>query len=270
MHEDDLPIEEYIYTEILKERHADITRFNELIDLNDSSNEEAATELLYVSKRLFYNHHGLDQVMAARTNLLSFFDVDTDDDQIPASMNGGIAEHDDLIEDVLNALGDLEDLKKLNIKKLANRYPEVSFLTLVKIVLMEIKEEPARKILKQLDEALSIYPDDLLLQFEKESIENREGKTAQLITYDYLKQNTASAIFKRKSIHSFELMSLHTAIFEFLISQNDVLMLDALMFASKTLFPEWEDAWSDKEVYSEIMKVEFCKMIINSTGAKMS
>ena len=263
MHEEDLPIEDYIYTEALKERHSDIGRFKELIELNDSSNEDAATELLYICKRLFYNHHGLDLIMAARTNMLQFFDVETNDDLIPVTMNGGIAEHDELVEDVLNSLEDIEDLKKLNIKKLANRFPEVSFLSLMKIVMMEINEEPAKKILKQLDDALSIYPDDLLLQLEKESILNREGQNGKLISYDYLKKSTVSNIFKRKNIHSFELMSLHTAIFEFLVAQNDVLMLDALMFASKTLFPEWEESWSDKEVYSEVLKLEFCKLIIN-------
>lgn len=264
MYEDELPIEDYIYSEVLKERHDDSKRFNELIALNDASNEDAATELLYVSKRLFYNFYGLDKIMDARNTILHFFDVDTDDDTIPTSMNGGINEHDELIEDVLNALGDIEDLKKLNPKKLANRYPEVSFLTLIKIVLMEIQEEAPKKIIRQLDEALSIYPDDTLLKLEQEAIFNREGKKGELISDEIIKSTTASGLFKRKVIHSFELMSLHTALFEYLVCKKDILMLDALMFASQTLFPEWEDAWADKEVYSEILKVEFCKLNVNT------
>ncbi|MCG8578515.1 MAG: hypothetical protein MI866_01270 [Bacteroidales bacterium] len=264
MYEDELPIEEYIYSEALKERHEDSKRFNELIALNDVNDEDAATELLYVSKRLFYNYYGLDKVMDARNTILHFFDVDTDDDTIPSTMNGGIHEHDDLIEDVLNALDDTDDLKKLNPKKLANRYPEISFLTLIKIVLMEIQEEAPKKIIRQLDEALSIYPDDILLKLENESLLYREGRSGALITDDMIKSTTASDIFKRKAIHSFELISLHTALFEYLVNKNDILMLDALMFASQTLYPEWEDAWSDKEVYSEILKVEFCKLNVNS------
>ncbi|WP_430816063.1 hypothetical protein [Carboxylicivirga sp. RSCT41] len=260
MYEEELPIEEYIYSEALKERHEDSKRFKELIALNDASDEDAATELLYVSKRLFYNYYGLDKVMDARNTILHFFDVDTDDDVIPATMNGGINEHDDLIEDVLNALDDIDDLKKLNPKKLANRYPELSFLVLIKIVLMEIQEEAPKKILRQLDEALSIYPDDILIRLEHESVINREGKNGGLVSDDFIKNTTASGVFKRKAIHSFELMSLHTALFEYLAGKKDILMLDALMFASQTLYPEWEDAWSDKEVYSEILKVEFCKL----------
>ncbi|MBK3518045.1 hypothetical protein [Carboxylicivirga marina] len=260
MYEEELPIEEYIYNEALKERHEDTQRFKELIALNDASNEDAATELLYVSKRLFYNFYDLDVIMAARNTMLHFFDVDTDDDVISSTMNSGISEHNDLIEDILNALDDIDDLKKLNLKKLANRYPELPFLSLMKIVLMEIEEAPTKKIINQLEDALSIYPDDLLLKLEQESILNRNSKKAGWISDDFIKHKTASQIFKNKVIHSFELMTLHTAIFEYLVSKNDILMLDALIFASQTLYPEWEDAWSDKEVYSEILKVEFCKL----------
>ena len=262
-YEDELPIEDYIYTEALKERHADTERFKDLIEVGDSNNEDAATELLYVCKRLFYNYHGLDQVMAARNTMLHYFDVETNDDTIPSTMNGGIAEHDELIDDVLNAMDDINDLKKLNVKKLANRYPEVSFFTLMKIVLMEINEEPSKKILNQLEDALSIYPDDFLLKLEKEAMLNREGKPGQMIDKSFI-NGKASERFKRQALHSFELMSLHTAIFEYFVSTKDVLMLDALMFASQTLYPEWEDAWSDKEVYSEIMKVQFCKLTTGS------
>lgn len=264
MYEEELPIEEYIYNEALKERHEDSKRFKELIALNDVNDEDAATELLYVSKRLFYNFYGLDKIMDTRNTILHFFDVDTDDDTIPTTMNSGISDHNELIEDVLNSLEDMEDLKKLNPKKLANRYPEVSFLTLIKIILMEIQEEAPKKILRQIDEALSIYPDDILLRLEQEAIFNREGKSGSLISDDLIKTTTASMLFKRKVIHSFELMSLHSALFEYLVNNKDILMMDALMFASQTLFPEWEEAWGDKEVYSEILKVEFCKLNIKA------
>ncbi|MCU4157354.1 hypothetical protein J1N10_15365 [Carboxylicivirga sp. A043] len=263
MYEEELPIEEYIYSEALKERHEDSQRFKELIALNDASDEDAATELLYVSKRLFYNFYGLDKVMDARNTILHFFDVDTDDDTIPSTMNCGLDEHNELIEDVLNALDDVDDLKKLNPKKMANRFPELPFLTLMKIVLMEIQEETPNKILKQLDDALSIYPDDILLKLEQESALSREGKKGKFISDEFVHSTTASGLFKRKVIHSFELMSLHAALFEYLVSKKDILLLDALMFASQTLYPEWEDAWSDKEVYSEILKVEFCQLNVN-------
>ncbi len=261
-YEEDLPIEEYIYSEPLKERHYDIERFKELIKVNDSSNEEAATELLYVSKRLFYNHHGLDKVMMARDAMLHFWDVETDDDTIPSTMNDGILEHDELIEEVLNAMGDMEDLQKLNIKKLANRYPELSFLSLIKIILLELQEAAPNKILKQLDEILSIYPDNLLLKLEKETQLHKHGREGAFINNGMLTNKRASEIFKRSSIHSFELMSLNTSIYEFLVHHKDILLLDALMFASQTLYPEWEDAWSDKLLYSEILKVQFCQMLV--------
>lgn len=262
-YDEELPIEEYIYNEPLKERHEDISRFKQLIDLNDSTDEDAATELLYISKRLFYNQHGLDIILNARNTVLNFFDVDTDDDTIPTTMNGNIKDHDDLIDEILNAMDDIEELKKMNIKKLCNKYPEVPFLTLIKIVLMELTEEPSKKILKQLEDALSIYPDDILLQLEQDAIACREGKTAQFINHQTLNQRNASSIFNnRKAIHSYELMSINTALYEYFVSQNDLIMLDALMFASQTLYPEWEDAWTDKELYSEILKVQFCKLLV--------
>ncbi|MBR8534646.1 hypothetical protein KDU71_03670 [Carboxylicivirga sediminis] len=266
-YEEELPIEDYIYNEALKERHYDMERFKELIAVNDSSNEEAATELLYVSKRLFYNHHGLDKIMMARDTMLHFWDVETDDDTIPATMNSGIKEHDELIEDVLNAMSDMDDLQKLNIKKLANRYPELSFLSLMKIILLELQEATPSKIMKQLDEALSIYPDDILLKLEKDTQLNKQEKKGSYITSSLLESKKASELFRRQSIHSFELMSLNTAIYEFLVNQKDILSLDALMFASQTLYPEWEDAWSDKLLYSEILKVQFCQMLVAGNQA---
>ena len=262
MYDEELPIEDYIYQEPLKERHDDIKRFKELIEVNDSTNEDAAVELLYTSKRLFFNHYGLDIIMAARNSMLHFFDIETDDDHIPPSMNGGNTEHDELIEEVLNAMDDLDELKKLNLKKLSNRYPEVPFLSVMKIIVMELTEEAQKKIINQLEDALSIYPNDLLLQLEKDSILNQQEKHGEFITEDLLANKTASAIFNsRKQLHSFELMSIHSAIFEYLVNKKDILMLDALMFASQTLYPEWEDAWSEKELYGEILKVQFCKMI---------
>ncbi|WP_439185015.1 hypothetical protein [Carboxylicivirga taeanensis] len=264
-YDDDLPIEDYIYNEPLKERHYDIERFKELIELNDSSNEEAATELLYVSKRLFYNQHGLEKVMEARNSMLRFWDVDTDDDTIPSTMNSGIPEHDELIDEVLNAMDDMEDLQKLNIKKLANRYPELSFLALIKIIVLELQETAPAKIMKQLDEALSIYPDDLLLKLEKEAQVNKLNKEGAFITDALVNNQKASELFKRSNIHSFELMTLHTALYEYFVNKKNVLQLDALMFASQTLYPEWEDAWSDKLLYSEILKVQFCQLLVTSS-----
>ncbi len=261
-YEEDLPIEDYIYNEPLKERHYDIERFKALIELNDSDNEEAATELLYVSKRLFYNHHGLEKIMIARDAMLHFWNVETDDDTIPTTMNSGIAEHNELIEEVLNAMDDMEDLQKLNIKKLSNRFPELSFLALMKIVVMELQEAAPNKIMKQLDEALSIYPDDLLLKLERETQLNKLDKEGQFITETLIVNSNAAELFKRSTIHSFELMTLHSALYEFLVNKKDILLLDALMFASQTLYPEWEDAWSDKLLYSEILKVQFCQMLI--------
>lgn len=261
MYDEELPIEEYIYKEALKERHEDSERFKALIELNDSNDEDAATELLYVSKRLFYNYHGIDKIMEVRNSMLHFWDVETDDDIIPSTMNSGLTEHDELIDEVLNGLSDIDDLRKLNLKKLANRHPELPFLTLMKVVVMDIMEEPSKKIQAQLDDALSIYPDDVLLKLQNETLLNRNGKNGSVLNNNFLDAQTASSFFKRKTIHSFELMSLHTAIYEYLVNSNNLLLLDALMFASQTLYPEWEDAWSDKELYSEILKVEFCKLV---------
>jgi len=127
---------------------------------------------------------------------------------------------------------------------------------------MELLEEAPKKIFKQLEEALSIYPDDLLIQLEKDTFLSRQEKDSVFISTEMINTQTASQLFKsRKELHSYELMSLNTALYEHLVNQKDLVMLDALMFASQTLYPEWEDAWSEKELYSEILKVQFCKMI---------
>lgn len=260
-------LEDYIYEDKAKEQQTDFERFHSLLELGQDGNEESANELLMITRRLFYNHYGQDVILNSRQQLLDFFDVEINDDHIPATMNSGNTEHDELIEEVLNALDDVDDLKKLNPKKLASRYPELPFLTLVKIIQMELEEAPAKKIKNQLEEALSIYPNDILLQLEKDVQLSRNGQDGKLINLNVLKQTVSKLFQGRTILHSFELMSLHTTLFENFIQKKEVLLLDALIYASYTLYPEWEDLWEEKELYGELMKVEMVKMF-KSWGVK--
>ncbi|MCU4175101.1 hypothetical protein [Carboxylicivirga sp. N1Y90] len=264
-YDQDLPLEEYIYTEALKERHEDLDRFKTLLAEGNQSNEENAVELLYVSKRLFYNQFGLEAIMESRQQMMNFLEIEVDDDTIPQSMSGTQSdEHDEKIEELLNALDDIEDLKKLKVKKLAQDYPEVPFFTYMRLILMHVKELATKRIMAQIEDDLSIMTEDVILKLEKDTLLARENKSCELITDNLVKEGSLNKLFnKRTSIHSFELMTVHTAIYEYLVSKNELLLLDAYMFATNALFPEWEDAWSDKELYSEVLKVEFCKKIIN-------
>ncbi len=264
-YEEDLPLEEYIYTEALKERHHDIERFKQLISIENNQNEEDSIELLYVSKRLFYNFHGEEKVIQARQQMMHFLDIEINDERIPMSMSGSNGtEHDEKIETLLNAMDDLEDLKKLKLKKLAQDYPEVPFFTHMKIVMMYVKEMAPKRIIAQIEDALSITPEDTILQLERDSLLAREGKTCQYLNADTIEKGSLKKLFNnREWIHSFELMTAHTAIFEYLVSKEDLLSLDAFIFATNTLHPEWEESWADKELYSELLKVQFCKNFIH-------
>lgn len=262
-YEQDLPLEEYIYTEPLKERHFDLERFKDLIAKGDQDNEESAIELLYVSKRLFYNHFGQEQVIEARQRMMEFLDIETDDDTIPQSMSGTQSdEYDEMIEEMLNAMDDIEDLKKLKIKKLAQDYPEVPFFIYMRIVLMHVKELAPKRILAQIEDDLSIAPEDVILNLEKDTLLARDNKNGEFISDKMIAASSLRKLFNnRSSIHSYELMIAHTAIYEYLVSKQQLLLLDSFMFATNTLHPEWEETWSDKELYSEVLKVEFCKKI---------
>ncbi len=258
--EEDLPIEEYIYDQPVKERHEDIKRFMELSNLpDDDQSEDNAIELLYTSKKLFYNHFGLEEIEEKRALFINFFNVEIDDDTIPSSFSGTSDPfHIEKIEEIYNSFGHLDELKNFKIKKLANTYPEVPFYTWMVIFEMEYQDTASKKILKFIDEALSIDPENVLLLLERDKHLALEGKKAQFIN-DKIIEKGASSLFKnRNSIHLLELFSLHSALFETFENQKDCLAIDALCFAVSELFPEYEDFFSGKALHSELMKVAFC------------
>ena len=148
--EEDLPIEEYIYDQPVKERHEDIKRFMELSNLpDDDQSEDNAIELLYTSKKLFYNHFGLEEIEEKRALFINFFNVEIDDDTIPSSFSGTSDPfHIEKIEEIYNSFGHLDELKNFKIKKLANTYPEVPFYTWMVIFEMEYQDTASKKILK--------------------------------------------------------------------------------------------------------------------------
>ncbi len=259
--EEDIPVEEYIYEKPLAERIEDIKRFKELEDVEKHTDPDEAIELLYVAKRLIYNYYGLDKIEASREKFLKFMDIEIDIDSIPRSLCVTQSEeHIEKIEDLITAFDFDEDLKKFKLKKLANDYPEVPFYSYMHIIDMTLKEESNKKIEKQIDEYLSIYPNYLLLKLEYDKHLCLNDKEALFINEKLINESSISKLSdNRKSIHSLEFMAFHSALFAFLVSKKDVLALDSFIYATKILFPEMEEAFSEKEVFSELLKVEFCK-----------
>ncbi len=259
--EEDIPVEEYLYEKPLTERIEDIKRFKELEDVEKHTDPDEAIELLYVAKRLTYNYYGLDKIEASREKFLKFMDVEINIDSIPKSLCVTQKdEHIEKIEDLINAFDFGEDLKKFKIKKLANDNPEVPFYSYMYIVDMTLKEESKKKIEKQISEYLSIYPNYTLLKLEYDKHLCLNDKEALFISEKLINESSISKICdNRKTIHSVEFMAFHSALFAFLISKKDVLALDSFIYATRILFPEMEEDFSEKEVFCELLKVEFCK-----------
>ncbi len=259
--EEDIPVEEYIYEKPLSERIEDIKRFKELKDFDKHTDQENAVELLFVAKRLVYNYYGLDKIEASRNQFINFLDVEINDESIPKSLSGAQnTEHDEKIDEILDAFDFGDNLKKYKLKKLANDYPEVPFYSYMHIVDMVIKEENTKKIEKQLNEYLSIYPNYLMLKLENDQHLCLNDKEPHFINEKLINESSLSNFLdNRKQIHSMEFMVFHSALFAFLVYKKDVLALDSFMYATKLLYPEMEEAFNEKEVFCELLKVEFCK-----------
>ncbi len=258
---EDLPIEEYLYDQPLSQRIEDINRFKELVDVEKHTSDDEAVELLFISKRLFYNYYDIIKIEASRNQFMKFLDVELNDEGIPASLRGTQSlEHDEKIEEILDALDFGDDLKKLGLKKLVNRFPEIPFYSYMHIVEMSINQVDIKKIAKQINNYQSIYPNYLMLKIENDQFLSLLEKETQLVNDKLINESSLSKLFgNRTSIHSMEFMAFHSALFEHLISKQDLLALDSFIYATNMLFPEMADAFSEKELFSELCKVDFCK-----------
>lgn len=258
---DDLPIEEYIYNQPLTERIKDIERLKELSDFKKHTNEDEPIELLYISKKLFYNYYGLDKIETARNLFVNFLNINIDDESIPQTLSGTpLNTHDEKIEEILDDLNFGEDLKKYNLKKLANQHPEVPFYSYMHIIEMNINKINQKKIFKQTNEYLSIYPNYLMLKLENEQQLMLNNKNSQLINDKLINESTLSQLFNnREHIHSLEFLSFHSAMFSYLLNNQNLLLLDAFIFACNILFPDLSESFIEKELISELSKLEFCK-----------
>ncbi|TLX73229.1 hypothetical protein E9993_15675 [Labilibacter sediminis] len=260
-YQEDAPIEEYIYEQPLIERVEDLKRFKELADYEKHTSPDDPVELLYLSKRLFYNYHGLEKIEAARNLFINFLDVDINDESIPSALSGTQSnQHDEKIEEILDSLDFDEDLKSYKLKKLANNHPDVPFYSYMHIVEMHINKVELKKIARQIDQYLSIYPNYLMLQLENDQILALEDKKCQIITEKLINKSSLSKLFgNRKQIHSLEYQSFHSALFAYLVTKEDLLLLDAFIYASNMLFPDLAEGFTEKELFSELSKVDFCK-----------
>lgn len=259
-YEDDLEIDEYIYEQALTERLEDIERFKHLEKSKETNSQDESVELLFISKRLFYNYYGLSKIEEARERFMNFLDVNINDDVIPFEFSGSKSgEHDENIEEIINDLSFGDDLKKYNFKKLANKHPEVPFYSFMHMISMNLNKLDEKKIKKQLNEYLSIYPNNLILKLENDQALSIEDKESHIINEKLINESTVSELFnKRQEIHSLEFLTFHSALFAYLAFKQDVLGMDAFIYCTNFLFPEFEESSVEKQIYSEMSKVFFC------------
>ncbi len=258
--EEDLPIEDYIYKSS-DEKKEDIRRFRELINLKEENRtEEDAIELLYTAKRLFYNHHGLAAIEQSRRQMMSFWDPEVDDEAYPAELSG--SSHEDRsqrIDDLLDHAYPLDELNTINFNKLAQNHPEIPLFKLLYIEQMAIKGKKEKSIRSKLEEFCSEHPSNLLFQILNDKFLARNEKACQIITTELRETASLAQLLKRNHIHSVEFYLLHSTLYEALITSNEVLQMDALMHVTNLLFPHLEDLYAGKELYSELLKVQFCQ-----------
>lgn len=258
--EEDLPIEEYIY-QSSEEKEEDIKRFRELVSAKEENRtEEDAIELLYTAKRLFYNHHGLAAIEQSRRQMMTFWDLEVDDEAYSAELSGsGDEDRTQQIDHLLDNAYPLDELSTIKFNKLAQKHPEIPLFKLLHIEQMALTGKKEKSILNKLDEYCSEHPNNSLFQILNDKYLARNEKTGHIVRKELLSESTLAQLFKRNTIHSIEFYLMHSALFECLITSNDLLTMDALMHVTNLLFPHLEDLYSEKELYSEMLKVQFCK-----------
>jgi len=257
----DLPIEEYIY-KTSEESVEDIKRFHELISLKDENRtEEDAIELLYTAKRLFYNHHGLDAIEKSRNQMMAFWNIEVEDDSYPAELSGASDEdRTQLIDNLLDNAYPLDELSTIKFNKLAQKHPEIPLFKLLCIEQMAFLDKKEKSILNKCEEYCSEHPNNFLFQILNDKFLVRNKKAGTIVHKELLAETSLAKLFKRNTLHSVEFFLMHSALFEYLITSSDLITMDALMHVTNLLFPHLEDLYSEKELYSEMLKVQFCQL----------
>jgi len=258
--EEDLPIEEYIY-KTQDDKTEDTKRFKELINLTEENrSEEDAIELLYTAKRLFYNHHGLEVIEKSRKQMMAFWNIEVEDDSYPSELSGSSDEdRTQQIDSLLDDAYPLDELSTIKFNKLAQKHPEIPLFKLLHIEQMALLGKKEKSILNKCEEYCSEHPNNFLFQILNDKFMARNEKASNLVKKELLAETTLSQLFKRKTLHSIEFYLMHSALFEYLITSRDLITMDALMHCTNLLFPHLEDLYAEKELYSEMLKVQFCQ-----------
>lgn len=252
-------LNDYIYSEPLKQRHKDIERLKELGAL-DTNDKEVGTEFLQVVNRLFYNSFDKEAIIEQQALFTKFLEIELDDSSIPEAFSGtNKPEHQELINEIADALEFGESLRPFKLNKLAQLHPDVSFFQLMAIIEMEQAKKDPNKILKRIKDLCSIYPNNSLFALFHDQYCAINDKDGTVINADTFAQSSLAGLMNNRSrIHPIEFYIAHAALFEYLIKEDNILHTDAFIAASMQLFPELEEVLTEKAMLLEFHKLDYC------------
>nr|WP_319397862.1 hypothetical protein [uncultured Carboxylicivirga sp.] len=252
-------LEQIRYSEPLKQRHADIEELKRLA-LKENRSEEEDLSLLEVSNRIFLNDFGQQEIIDTRNCLFDFWDVETNDSDIPVELSGTTSpDHFNRMDEIINSLEFGDDLKPFKLNKLAEQHPEIPFYTLMSIIDMELQGKEPSKILRKIKEACSVYPENKLLELVQDQYLIIQDKKPLLINNNIFKQSSLSKLLNgRQNIHPLELYIAHAALFEFVAQEEDLLQTDSFLFTSMQVYPEAEEVINQKAVLFDLHKLDYC------------
>ncbi|MBS2098557.1 hypothetical protein [Carboxylicivirga linearis] len=248
-----------LYTEPLKQRHADIEELKRLALIENRSEDEDLS-LLDVSNRLFLNDFAEQEIIDTRNRFFDFWDIETNDAEIPVELSGTAdQEHLDRIDEIINSLEFGDDLKPFKLNKLADQHPEIPFYTLMSIIDMELQGKEPAKILRKIKEACSVYPENRLLELMQDQYLIIQDKKPMLLNDSTFGHSTLSQLMKgRQSIHPLELYIAHAALFEFVAQKDHLLMTDSFLFTSMQVYPEAEEVINQKTILFDLHILDYC------------
>ncbi|MCU4165578.1 hypothetical protein [Carboxylicivirga caseinilyticus] len=251
--------DQIIYTEPLKQRHADIEELKQLAIIEKRSEDEDLS-LLEVSNRLFLNDFAEQEIIDTRNLFFDFWDVETDDTKLPFELSGTTDQGQlNRMDEIINSLEFGDDLKPFKLNKLAEQHPEIPFYSLMSIIDMELQGKEPSKILRKIKEACSVYPENRLFELLQDQYIIIQDKKPELLNDATFEQTSLSILLKgRQKIHTVEFYIAHAALFEFVAQTDNLLLTDSFLFTSSHVYPEAEEVINQKSILFDLHKLDYC------------
>lgn len=277
-------VDDFIYTNPLKERHHDIQLVKRLEKRTPNLDEEETSVFAEAMNRLFYNHFGYEAVDEAREQIYNFFDLPVENYPLPDSVLGFDQKlHPDKLK-VVEDVGENWPLGNVNMLKTTAEHPDIPFFKY--LFLMELEKIQRQKESKHLaeDEDMDdedfdddddefkeehyavlkgfreLHPDYQLFKLIEEEYGLQRQKPSLFIEKMLAAHEPISNLFPgRESIGLIEAKCLVKILYQHFLNTEDTLGIDSLVYFIQKEHPELGYGLGHIMMLNVAMRTYVCK-----------